>query len=155
MSTFSLLLIQKTERIEASPEGFQHRLTFEARFPSKERLITQLGENVERGFVELTTTQPRFDAPTLKFTPAIRDSDTGKTYPPSFSFYALLPKSILDALVGAPQTARITLNLSTDLMGAIRFNDTMGYEKVWNTEDQSAIQISYFDFSVQHEASDA
>lgn len=151
MSTFSFLLLQKTERIEASPAGFLHRLTFEARFPLREKLTSHLGEHVERGFVELATSQPRFDGPTLKFAKATRDPDTGKTYPPSISFYAVVPQNIFDSLVKAPQTARITLNLSTELMGAIRFNDSLGYEKVWNTDQQSAVQISYFDFSVQHD----
>lgn len=89
MSTFSLLLHRKTERIESSPDGFQHKLTFEARFPLREKLTSHIGEVVDRGFVELATSQPRFDEPTLVFGQASRDPDTGETFPPNISFYAL------------------------------------------------------------------
>ncbi len=151
MTTFSLLLLRKTECIEASPEGFKHKLTFEARLPPREKLASHAGEEVSQGYVELTTSQPRFGGPTLMFAQATRDPDTGKTFPPSISFYALVPESIFAALLNAPPAAKYTLNLSTELMGAIRFNDPMGFEKVWNTEEQNPVTVPYFDFAVTHD----
>ena len=151
MTTFSFVLFRKTERIEASPEGFMHKLTFEARLPPRERLTSHVGEEVARGFVELTTSQPRFAAPTLMFAQASRDPDTGKTFPPSISFYALVPEGIFAALLNAPPTAKYTLSLCTELMGPIRFNDPMGFEKVWNIEEQNPVTVPYFDFSVAHD----
>jgi hypothetical protein len=155
MSTFSLLLLRKTERIEASPEGIQHKLTFEARFPPREKLTSHLDEEATRGFVELVTSHPRFDEPTLLFAKSSRDPDTGETFPPSISFYALIPEKVFDVLRTAPRAAKCTLNLSTGVMGAIRFNDSLGYEKLWNTAEQNPVKIQYFDFAVQHDPGDA
>ena len=155
MSTLSLLLLRKTERIEASPEGFQHKLTFEARFPPREKLTSHLGEEAARGFVELVTSLPRFNNPTLIFAESSRDPVSGEMFPPSITFYALVPEKIFDALLNAPPAAKYTLNLSTGLMGAIRFSDSLGYEKLWNTEEQNPVSIQYFDFSVQHDHCDA
>ncbi len=155
MSTFTVVLLQKTEVIEFSPDGFKQKLTFEACFPKRERLSSHTGEEVARGFVELVTSHPGFTEPTLMFAKSSRDSDTGETMPPSISFYALVPEKVFDALRKAPPTAKCSLNLTTELMGAVRFNDSLGFEKVWNTEEQNPVKIQYFEFSVQHQPSDA
>ena len=89
------------------------------------------------------------------FAESSRDPDSGETFPPSISFYALVPEKIFDALLNAPLAAKYKLDLSTGLMGPIRFNDSLGYEKLWNTEEQNPVTIQYFYFSVQHDHGDA
>ena len=155
MSTLSLVLFQKTDRLEATPEGFTDKLTFLARLPAKEKLKSHLGEEVKRGFVELVTASPRFEDPTITFTESVRDTDTGEIYPATISFYALIPEKIFDILRSAPVTAGYKLNLSTELMGAIQFSDPLGFEKIWNIGQQRSVKVPYFDFSVEHDPSDA
>jgi hypothetical protein len=155
MSTFSLLLIRKTDRIEASPKGFHHKLTFEMRFSGGEKLTNHLGVKVDRGYVELVMNQPRTSEPEIFFTEAMKEPDSGEFFPATISFYALVPENVFHALRSSPISAKYTLKLSTDLMGAVRFNDSLGFEKVWNTEQQNPVKIPYFEFSVEHEPSDA
>jgi hypothetical protein len=151
MSTISLVLRGKTERIEASPEGFLHSLTFEAHLPPGEKLMSHAGEVVTHGYVEIRTNQPRFSGPMLMFSKAMLDPDTGKAFPPSISFYAAVPEDIFAAILGAPVGATYQLNLSTDLLGAIRFNDVMGLEKIWNTEQQNPVAVPNFEFAIAHD----
>lgn len=155
MSALTLKLNQKALRVEVTPEAQKQRLYFAATLPSQERLRTNHGTQLTSGDVVFVFEKPHDVESTLHFVGKIEDPDTSKTYPESFSFYALITPEIYNTLRDAPSTAVITLHLHFDMKGAIQFGDIMGFEKIWNIESQKAVPVKYFDLVVSYPESGA
>ena len=81
----------------------------------------------------------------------MHDPDSGKTSPRSFSFYAVIPLQSFAVLRDLPTSASVVVHVSTDIMGAIQFSSISGSEMTWQTESQTAVPVSYYEFIVSYE----
>ena len=155
MSSITLALTSKNLRIEVSPDATQHRLSFQATVPKPYCLRTSNGEVIARGHVEFVFERARFPEPTLHFSPASEDPDTGKKYSESLSFYATLSAETFTVLRDLPPRATLTLRLATEMAGPIQFTDALGFELNWNTHQYKVVPVAHFEVAVSYAASDA
>jgi hypothetical protein len=155
MSSITLALGSKSLRVEVSPEATHQRLAFQATSPKPDCLRTSTGQKIEHGYVEFVFERPRFSEPTLHFSEASEDRDSGKKYPESFSFYAILSAETFAVLRDLPSSATVSLHLATELVGPIQFTDALGFEMTWNTEQHRVVPVTSFELAVSYATSGA
>lgn len=148
MSSIQFQLHDKALRAEWGNGQLVQRVTFRLQLANGESLITAEGAPITNGFVEFSSELPRFDAPILRFVPEHTDPDTGKITGPTASFYAVISGGLADKLLAAPPEARIELNVSTELMGAIQFNDSLGFQKKWDTAASVQVPVQFFGINI-------
>jgi hypothetical protein len=155
MSSITLALSSKSLRLAVSSEATQQRLAFQATLPKPDCLRTSTGETIARGYVEFVFERPRFSEPTLHFSAASEDPDSGKKYSESLSFYATLSVETFVVLRDLPPSASVSLHLVTEILGPIQFTDALGFDMTWNTEQYKVVPVAHFEVVVSYAKSDA
>ncbi len=151
MPTIKLHLHKKALRVEASSGSFQQRLTYEAYFQGCESLRTDVGIEVERGFIEFVPEKSHSTKTTLHFSEPSRDAATGEIVPASVHFFTSLPVELFNVLWTSSRTSDVVLKLTTDQMGVVRLADSFGCEKVWDVERQNPISVRSFEVVLSDE----
>lgn len=151
MPTITLHLHKKALRVEASSGSFQQRLTYEAYFQACERLRTDAGTEIERGYIEFVPEKSRNVKATLHFSEPSRDLDTGEIVPAIVSFFSPLPTDLFSVLWTSAKTSDVVMNLITDQMGVVRVEDSYGFEKVWDVDRQNPISVRAFEVVLSDE----
>lgn len=148
MSTLRFSLHKKTLSVNSRDGAFTQKLSFEAKLPRQHSLSTHDGKQVTTGYVEFVFENPEYETATIHFIDAIEDIDTGSIDPPSISFYANVTPDVFTLMRDSAPNALLTLRLDTELMGAIQFNDPMGYEKVWDTSRQNPAVVESYEIKL-------
>ena len=155
MSVITFTLHKKLLTISARDGAFTEKLSFEARLPKRDSLVTHDGKKVKIGYVEFVYEKPSYETEHLHFIDEMKDIDTGRTYPPSISFYAKVTPDIFAICRDSNPHVLLSLRVNTEMTGPIQFNDPMGNAKAWDTSRQNPVPVKSYEILLTHPESDA
>lgn len=155
MATVSLTLQHKKLFVRVESGVYAQKLSFRARLPKGHRLYSHDGKEVSGCYLELVAEKPKYETETLWFVDAIKDPDTGAFDPPGISFHALVAPDLFALIRDSHPSLSYELRIHTHLLGALQFDDPLGFAIKWDTSIQNPVPVESYELVLSASESDA
>lgn len=148
MSTLTLNLDKKSYQVTFDGSGFIEKIIFSGNLPNGKTLVLDKTERISKFYVEFNIQKPSYETEVLSVSDSLIDADSGSRYPASVSFYAVLERDIFEKIRTTPHAMQSKLRIDTPFMGALRFEDLMGDELVWESSIAKTIPVESYEIII-------
>jgi hypothetical protein len=145
MTTLTLTLQRKSLTVRVESGVYAQKLSFQALLAKEHSLCNHEGAEVCSGYVELVAQKPKYETEAIWFVDAVKDPDTGVIDPSSISFYALVAPELFALIRDSHPSLSYELRIHTQLLGALRFDDPLGFAIKWDTSLQNPVPAKSYE----------